>query len=90
MNPPSFPTQKLSRLQRVALSLMGVLTVVTFVAANLHALLWQSSQWLVSTVLPAVVVELTHEEREISNAAPLTRNATLDEAAQMKAEHMAK
>jgi hypothetical protein len=87
---PWFPTQKLSKLQRVALSLMGVLTVLTFMAANLHALLWQSSQWLVSTVLPSVVVELTNEEREISNAAPLVRNVVLDEAARMKAEHMAK
>ena len=64
--------------------------LLTFVGANLHALLWKSSEWLVSTVLPAVVVELTNEERLTNNASPLVRNAVLDKAAQLKAEHMAK
>ena len=76
-------------LQKISLSLMAVLVLLTFVGANLHALLWQSSEWLVSTVLPAVVVELTNEERS-GAAAPLQRNATLDEAARLKAEDMAK
>lgn len=76
--------------QRSAFSLMAVLAVLTFFAANLQAMLWQSSDWLVSTVLPSVVVELTNEERADVNAAPLRRNATLDEAARLKAEHMAR
>ena len=81
---------KLDRLQKVAMSLMGVLMIITFVGANLHALLWQSSDWLVSTVLPAVVVDLTNKERAGNNAQLLQRNTTLDAAAQKKAEHMAK
>lgn len=85
----SYP-RGLDMLQKISMSLMGVLVLITFVGANLHALLWQSSDWLVSTVLPAVVVDLTNDERVDNNAVPLQRNATLDEAARMKAEHMAK
>lgn len=78
-----------SFLQKISMSVMGLLVVLTFVAANLHALLWQSSDWLVSTVLPAVVVQLTNEERANNAAGPLVRNVTLDAAAKLKAEHMA-
>ena len=80
----------LDGFQRLALGGMFVLTLLTFVGANLHAYLWQSSDWLVSTVLPSVVVKLTNEERSDLSKAPLRRNATLDAAAQMKANHMAK
>jgi hypothetical protein len=77
-------------LQRVALGGMFILVLLTFVGANFHAYLWQSSNWLVSTVLPSVVVSLTNDERSDVSAAPLRRNATLDAAAKLKAEHMAK
>lgn len=77
-------------LQKISVSLMALLVLLTFVGANLHAVLWQSSSWLVSTVLPAVVVDLTNEERAELSEAPLRRNATLDAAAKLKAEHMAK
>lgn len=80
----------LNILQKISMSLMGILVLITFVGANLHAVLWQSSEWLVSTVLPAVVVKLTNEERAVNNAAPLQRNATLDAAAKLKADDMAK
>jgi len=80
---------ELDPLQRVATGLMMVLTLVTFVAANMQALLWQSSDWLVSTVLPAVVVDLTNDERAELAAAPLQRNSLLDQAARAKAQHMA-
>jgi Cysteine-rich secretory protein family len=80
----------LDLLQRIALGGMFVLTLLTFVGANFHAYLWQSSDWLVSTVLPAVVVSLTNDERSGLNEAPLRRSVTLDAAAKMKAEHMAK
>jgi hypothetical protein len=75
--------------QKISLSLMSILVLVTFIGANLHAVLWQSSDWLVSTVLPAVVVNLTNQERADSAAAPLQRSATLDYAASLKAQHMA-
>jgi uncharacterized protein YkwD len=80
----------LDPLQRVALGGMLVLTLLTFIGANFHAYLWQSSDWLVSTVLPSVVVQLTNSERADISKAPLRRSATLDAAAKMKAEHMAK
>lgn len=83
-------SRRLTRLQSVASSLMAVLVLVTFVGANLHALLWQSSQWLVGAVLPAVVVDLTNKERNLDGVSALKRNSVLDEAARMKAEHMAK
>jgi len=79
----------LNPLQKVSLMVMAVLTIMTFVASNIHALLWQHSAWLVSTVLPAVVVELTNDERGEAAIQPLQRNATLDEAARLKAQHMA-
>jgi hypothetical protein len=79
----------LDRLQKTALSLMAVLTLLTFVGANLQAILWQSSDWLVSTVLPATVIDLTNKERSELSQTPLQRNTTLDAAAKLKAKHMA-
>jgi uncharacterized protein YkwD len=76
-------------IQRVSLALMSFLVLLTFVGANMQALLWQSSEWLVSTVLPAVVIDLTNNERVDNNAAQLRRNTVLDQAAQAKAQHMA-
>lgn len=69
---------------------LGVLALAltTFLAANLQALLWSSSDWLVSTVLPGTIVELTNRERP-SGAPMLTRSSVLDQAATRKAEHMA-
>ncbi len=77
-------------LQKVAVLGMMLLVVLSFTAANLQALLWISSDWMVSTILPAVVVEETNEERADSNLVALKRNKTLDEAAQLKANDMAK
>lgn len=76
-------------LQKISMSLMAVLVLITFVGANLQSLLWQSSNWLVSAVLPAVVVDLTNVERSDNSAKPLIRSATLDAAAQLKAQDMA-
>lgn len=78
------------RLQKRALVLMMGLVVFTFMASNLTAVLWQASDWLVSTVLPAVVVDLTNQERNTNAVPELRRNAVLDEAARLKAEHMAR
>lgn len=80
----------LNGLQKISLSLMGFLMLLTFLGANLQAALWQSSAWLVSTVLPAVVVDLTNSERSQNQVAPLVRSDVLDRAAQQKAEHMAR
>lgn len=77
-------------LQKAAMIGMVVLVVLSFTIANLHSLIWIGSEWLVSTILPAVIVDLTNEERVEGSLGTLKRNALLDEAARMKAEHMAK
>lgn len=76
-------------LQQASMAVMFVLVLLTFALANLQSLLWLNSDWLVSTVLPAVVVDLTNEERSAESLALLNRSALLDEAAQLKAEDMA-
>lgn len=77
-------------LQRTALLVMGGLTILTFTMSNVYALLWQQSTWLTGAVLPAVVVEKTNKEREGQKLTPLVRNTVLDQAAQLKANDMAK
>jgi Cysteine-rich secretory protein family len=76
-------------LQKTAFLLLCGLVVLSFVAVNVQTLLWSSSEWLVSTVLPAVVVEETNAARIGVQELALVRSAVLDEAAQRKAEHMA-
>jgi hypothetical protein len=44
----------------------------------------------VGSVLPAVIVELTNDERTEAALGTLRRNTVLDEAARLKAQHMAK
>lgn len=68
---------------------MFVLILISFAFANLHSFLWVNSAWLVSSILPAVVVSETNYARAEQELAPLLRNETLDKAAQMKAEDMA-
>lgn len=86
----SYSRRGLTNLQKASLFVMGVMAAVTFLATNLQAVLWQSSDWLVGAVLPAVVVDLTNEKRAELSAAPLVRSEVLDKAAKLKAEHMAK
>ena len=56
----------------------------------MQALLWICSDWLVSTILPSVIVDLTNDERQDDSLRTLKRNSVLDEAARRKAEDMAK
>ncbi len=66
------------------------LVILTFVAVNVQTVWWLSSSWLVGTVLPAVVIDQTNNERMVLSELPLKRNALLDQAAQLKADDMAK
>lgn len=84
------PDTSLSTWHRLAMAMMGSLVVLTFVMSNLYGQWWQLSDWLVAAVLPAVVIDLTNEERGGVAATPLRRNVLLDAAATKKAEHMAK
>jgi hypothetical protein len=77
-------------LQKAAVLGMMLLVIISFTVANLQALLWISSDWMVSTILPAVIVTETNDERSESKLRPLLRSQTLDEAAQLKADDMAK
>ncbi len=71
------------------MGIMLVLVVLTFTISNLQALLWISSDWMVSTILPAVIVDLTNKERDTESLGTLKRNDVLDAAAKLKAEDMA-
>lgn len=77
-------------LERVSMGVMLVLVLLSFAMANVQALLWMNSEWLVSTILPATIVTLTNSERENDAIGPLVRNEDLDRAARLKAEDMAK
>ncbi len=77
-------------LQRAALVGMMGLVLISFSIANLQSILWVSSEWLVSTILPAVVTDATNSARVEEGKSPLVRNPVLDEAARLKAEDMAK
>ncbi len=76
-------------LQKAAMGAMLGLVVVSFVAASAQSLLWTNFEWMVSAVLPAVIVEETNSERTSGSARTLRRNELLDRAATLKAEHMA-
>lgn len=76
-------------LQRAALVGMACLVVLSFIMSSLQTVLWQYSDWLVGNILPAVVTDLTNTERRSYSAPTLVRNTLLDEAARLKAEHMA-
>lgn len=76
-------------LQKAAMIAMLFLVLLSFTMANLQALIWVNVDWLVSSILPAVVVSETNEERADGALGDLARSATLDRAAQLKAEHMA-
>lgn len=75
-------------LERTSMGIMLVLVMLTFAVANIQSLIWIDSSRMVSTVLPAVIVDLTNEERSGGSLTTLRRNTLLDHAAQMKAEDM--
>lgn len=77
-------------LEKAALMGMMVLVLLSFSIANFQSIIWVSSEWLVSTILPAVVTDATNEARADEGRAPLLRNSLLDEAARLKAEDMAR
>jgi hypothetical protein len=76
-------------LQKAAVVGMTVLVLISFSVANLQSILWFSSEWLVSTILPAVVTDATNSARASEGQTPLVRSEVLDEAARLKAEDMA-
>lgn len=77
-------------LQKAAVVGMLFMIVLSFAIANVQSLLWISSKFMVGSVLPAVIVDLTNKERVGDSLGTLHRNALLDEAATMKAQDMLK
>lgn len=76
-------------LQTAAVVGMVVLVLISFAIANFQSLIWVTSEWLVSAVLPAIVADATNEARTEEALTPLTRSAVLDRAAELKAKDMA-
>jgi len=76
-------------LQKAAVVAMSLWVLLSFATVNIQSLLWLSSDWLVSTILPAVIVEETNAERTAGALGTLTRSPVLDAAAMLKAKHMA-
>lgn len=76
-------------LQKTAVIFMAVLLLLSFTLANMQSLFWTNSDWLLGAVLPAVIVDLTNDNRDDGSLRSLARNAALDRAAQLKANHMA-
>lgn len=77
-------------LRRAAVLGMFVLVLLSFTAANLQSLIWTSSHFMVSSVLPAVIINETNQQRTDGALTALHENSLLDAAAQLKAEDMAK
>ncbi len=80
----------LDSLQRLASAMMASLILLTFIGVQAQVTLWQSSSWLVSAVLPGVIVSMTNDKRDDMTTPPLKHSKILDEAATKKAQHMAK
>ena len=76
-------------LQQTAVVGMMILILISFAVANFQSIFWMSSNWLVSTILPAVIFADTNEERADQLLLPLNRNPILDAAAEAKAKDMA-
>ena len=76
-------------LERMSATMMLMLVILSFAIANLQALVWIGSDWMVSTILPATIVNLTNSERSNEHLGMLVRNAKLDRAAKLKAQDMA-
>lgn len=77
-------------LEKASMGVMLVLVLLSFAIANIQALVWIDSDWMVSTILPAVIVDLTNEERGGDSLSRLSRSDVLDAAAKLKAQDMAK
>ncbi len=77
-------------LQKAAVVGILAMVLLSFTLTNVQSLLWVASDWMVSTILPAVIVTDTNKERAEESLQPLARNTVLDRAAQLKAEDMAK
>lgn len=77
-------------LQKAAVVGMMLMVLLSFSLANFQSIVWINSEWLVSTVLPAIVTDATNKARSEQNLSSLRRSELLDRVANLKAEDMAK
>lgn len=68
---------------------LALVLVLLFGFSVFQATLIRTNSEFTAAVLPAVLIDLANKERESVTLSGLTVNATLEEAARMKAEHMA-
>ena len=76
-------------LQEASVAVVALIVVALFLASFLHVGLILSDKDFLAAILPGVLVDLTNEERQDNSLTTLTRNPILDQAARLKAEHMA-
>ncbi len=77
-------------LERASMGVMLLLVLLSFAMANIQSMVWIDSDRMVSTILPAVIVDMTNQERDGGSLGKLVRSDVLDAAAKLKAEDMAK
>jgi hypothetical protein len=83
-------TQKLHPLQKGAVVGLLLLVSLSVSIGGVSRIVQQQVEYLLSAVLPSVIIDLTNEERGAQNLGELKRNPILDAAAKLKAEHMRK
>ena len=76
-------------VRKATLSILGLIAVGIF-AGTVFTKLYVDQAGLKAAVLPAVVYDLTNEQRTVQNESELAYSATLAAAAQLKADDMAK
>lgn len=76
-------------LHGVSVATLALIAVVVFAFSAFHgAILVQNNDFL-AAILPGVLVDLANDDRAENDLLPLAQNDLLEEAAQLKANHMA-
>ncbi|MEK7579526.1 MAG: CAP domain-containing protein, partial [Patescibacteria group bacterium] len=76
-------------LREASVAVIAVIIVLIFGFSVFEATLIRRGGDFTAAVIPQILIELTNNERESEGLAQLTVNPTLEEAARMKAKHMA-
>ncbi len=76
-------------LRETSVAVIAVVIVLIFGFSVFEATLIRQGGDFTAAVIPKILIELTNRERAAEGLAGLTVNPTLEEAARMKAEHMA-
>lgn len=70
-------------------AVIAALALLVFILTTIQVKTLQNSEYFLSAVLPSVLIDLSNDDRLESGLSPLKRNPLLEDAAQMKANHMA-